>query len=78
MPSPWSTLPVARPLETAWKPFAVVTKTSYVALSVGTLLTGNQPWEPSGSPSETAPYLMFDSQPSDEPSGSITGLGGPP
>lgn len=49
---------------------------SYVALSLGWWLPGNQVIEPSGSPTATAPSRVV-IQPSSEPSGSARGFGFP-
>lgn len=64
------------PLETTPRPSGTVIARSYVALSEGWWLPGNQAIEPVGSPSPTAPSAVG-SQPSSESSGSVMVSGSP-
>ncbi len=64
------------PLDTARSPRGTVTVRSYAALSDGWWLPGNQVIEPVGSPSASTPSVVR-SQPSSEPSGSVTVSGVP-
>ena len=64
------------PLDTAFRPSGTVIVMSYVALSLGWWLPGNQAIEPVGSPRARAPSAVL-SQPSCEPSGSVIVSGRP-
>ena len=64
------------PLAITVMPRGTVTAKSKVALSVGVSLHGYQPGDPCGSPTTNAPSAVG-TQPSMEPSGSVTTLGVP-
>ena len=64
------------PLAMTVSPAGTETLKSYVALSRGLSFTGYQPGEPCGSPTTNAPSSVG-TQPSGEPSGSITTVGVP-
>jgi hypothetical protein len=64
------------PLDTAFRPSGTVIVMSYVALSLGWWLPGNQAMEPVGSPRARAPSAVL-SQPSCESSGSVIVSGRP-
>ena len=64
------------PLAITVSPSGTVTLKSYVALSRGLSLTGYQAGEPCGSPTTKAPSSVG-TQPSIEPSGSVTTVGVP-
>ncbi|CAM5732101.1 hypothetical protein SHIRM173S_09335 [Streptomyces hirsutus] len=74
--SPLVRSPAGSPLDTARRPLGTVAVTVYVALSKGWWLPGNHAIEPVGWPSATAPSAVR-SQPSSEPSGSVTVTGAP-
>src|SRR6478609_9683453 len=64
------------PFDIAVSPAGTVTEMSYVALSCGLSLQGNQPGDPCGSPTATAPSSVG-TQPSIDWSGSVTTVGVP-
>src|SRR6185295_11703825 len=64
------------PFAIAVRPAGTVTEKSYVALSCGLSLHGNQPGEPCGSPTATEPSSVG-TQPSIDWSGSVTTVGVP-
>ncbi|RPK79433.1 hypothetical protein EES45_15520 [Streptomyces sp. ADI97-07] len=64
------------PFETAVRPSGTEIRTSYEALSTGWWFPGNQAGEPAGSPRATAPCSVL-SQPSRDPSASVTVRGAP-
>src|SRR3954451_19830434 len=74
--APLVTLDIRTPLATAVSPAGTVIAKSNVALSCGLSLHGYQPGEPCGSPTLTAPSSVG-TQPSIEPSGSVTTTGVP-
>ena len=76
VPLPLSTLETSSPLPSAVCVFGTVMWKSYVALSVGWLLLGNQPIAPIGSLT-TKPPPVIRTQPSNEPSGSWIWTGVP-
>src|SRR3954447_22058648 len=74
--APLVTLDIRTPLATAVSPAGTAIAKSKVALSCGLSLQGNQPGEPCGSPTLTAPSSVG-TQPSIDWSGSVTTVGVP-
>src|SRR3954447_9562129 len=75
-PAPVRGGPASSPMAKAVTPAGTVTWKSYVALSSGVSLQGYQPGEPCGSLTTKAPSGVL-TQPSIEPSGSVTAVGTP-
>jgi hypothetical protein len=73
---PLVVLDSSTPFAIAVRPSGTVTRKWYVALSCGESLTGYHAGDPCGSPTTNAPSSVG-TQPSGDPSGSMTTLGVP-